>query len=83
MATDVDRTSETSRFVRDYFDALRRGEADAPRRFYAPDGRAHIHGVVGPAGRDEIAGFFAAWPGHARPLTGDVRGQLERAADTT
>ncbi len=25
----------------------------------------------------------AAWPGHAKPLTGDVRGQLERAADTT
>jgi hydroxyacylglutathione hydrolase len=25
----------------------------------------------------------AAWPGHANPLTGDVRGQLERAADTT
>ena len=25
----------------------------------------------------------AAWPGHADPLTGDVRGQLERAADTT
>ncbi len=25
----------------------------------------------------------AAWPGHARPVTGDVRGQLERAADTT
>jgi hydroxyacylglutathione hydrolase len=24
-----------------------------------------------------------AWPGHAEPLTGDVRGQLERAADTT
>jgi glyoxylase-like metal-dependent hydrolase (beta-lactamase superfamily II)/predicted ester cyclase len=24
----------------------------------------------------------AAWPGHAKPLTGDVRGQLERAADT-
>jgi glyoxylase-like metal-dependent hydrolase (beta-lactamase superfamily II) len=23
----------------------------------------------------------AAWPGHARPLTGDVRSQLERAAD--
>jgi glyoxylase-like metal-dependent hydrolase (beta-lactamase superfamily II)/predicted ester cyclase len=23
----------------------------------------------------------AAWPGHARPATGDVRGQLERAAD--
>ena len=25
----------------------------------------------------------AAWPGHAEPLTGDVRGQLEHAADTT
>jgi glyoxylase-like metal-dependent hydrolase (beta-lactamase superfamily II)/ketosteroid isomerase-like protein len=23
----------------------------------------------------------AAWPGHARPVTGDVRGQLEQAAD--
>jgi glyoxylase-like metal-dependent hydrolase (beta-lactamase superfamily II) len=22
----------------------------------------------------------AAWPGHAKPVTGDVRGQLERAA---
>ena len=25
----------------------------------------------------------AAWPGHAKPITGDVRSQLERAADTT
>jgi hydroxyacylglutathione hydrolase len=25
----------------------------------------------------------AAWPGHLGPLTGDVRGQLEHAADTT
>jgi glyoxylase-like metal-dependent hydrolase (beta-lactamase superfamily II)/predicted ester cyclase len=25
----------------------------------------------------------AAWPGHAEPITGDVRAQLERAADTT
>jgi glyoxylase-like metal-dependent hydrolase (beta-lactamase superfamily II)/predicted ester cyclase len=25
----------------------------------------------------------AAWPGHAKPVTGDVRGQLERAADET
>jgi len=23
----------------------------------------------------------AAWPGHAKPVTGDVRSQLERAAD--
>jgi hydroxyacylglutathione hydrolase len=25
----------------------------------------------------------AAWPGHAKPLTGDVRSQLERAAETS
>jgi hydroxyacylglutathione hydrolase len=25
----------------------------------------------------------AAWPGHANPVTGDVRGQLERAADSS
>ncbi|HVR06340.1 MAG TPA: nuclear transport factor 2 family protein [Solirubrobacteraceae bacterium] len=25
----------------------------------------------------------AAWPGHAKPVTGDVRGQLEHAAETT
>jgi len=25
----------------------------------------------------------AAWPGHAKPVTGDVRSQLERAADAT
>ena len=25
----------------------------------------------------------AAWPGHAKPVTGDVRAQLERAADRT
>ncbi len=25
----------------------------------------------------------AAWPGHAKPVTGDVRGALERAADST
>jgi hydroxyacylglutathione hydrolase len=24
----------------------------------------------------------AAWPGHAKPITGDVRGQLQRAAET-
>jgi len=25
----------------------------------------------------------AAWPGHAKPVTGDVRAQLEHAADAT
>jgi glyoxylase-like metal-dependent hydrolase (beta-lactamase superfamily II)/predicted ester cyclase len=59
MATDVDRTSETTRVAREYFEALGRAERDAQQRYYAPGARAHIHGVLGPAGRDEIAGFFA------------------------
>jgi hydroxyacylglutathione hydrolase len=59
MATDVDQTSETARVAREYFEALGRAEPDAQQRHYAPDARAHLHGVVGPAGRDEMAGFFA------------------------
>jgi hydroxyacylglutathione hydrolase len=27
--------------------------------------------------------LLAAWPGHAEPVTGDVRAQLEQAADET
>ena len=59
MATDVDQTTETTRVAREYFAALGRAERDAQQRYYAPDARAHIHGVVGPAGRDEMIGFFA------------------------
>jgi glyoxylase-like metal-dependent hydrolase (beta-lactamase superfamily II)/predicted ester cyclase len=60
VATDVQQqTQETARVVREYFEALARGEADAPRRFYAPDGRGHIHGVVGPASSEEASAFFA------------------------
>ena len=59
MATDVDRTSDTTRVAREYFEALGRAERDAQQRYYAPGARAHIHGVLGPAGRDEIAAFFA------------------------
>ncbi|HEX5899269.1 MAG TPA: ester cyclase [Solirubrobacteraceae bacterium] len=58
MATDVDQTSEITRVAREYFEALGRAERDAQQRYYAPDARAHIHGVLGPAGRDELAGFF-------------------------
>jgi glyoxylase-like metal-dependent hydrolase (beta-lactamase superfamily II)/predicted ester cyclase len=59
MATDVEQTSETTRVVREYFEALGRAERDAQQRYYAPDARAHIHGVLGPAGRDEVVAFFA------------------------
>jgi hydroxyacylglutathione hydrolase len=59
MATDVDQSAETARIAREYFEALGRAESDAPRRFYAPDGQGHIHGVVGPAPPEESATFFA------------------------
>jgi hydroxyacylglutathione hydrolase len=59
MATDVDQSSETTRVAREYFEALGRAEPDAQQRHYTADARAHLHGVLGPAGRDEMAGFFA------------------------
>jgi glyoxylase-like metal-dependent hydrolase (beta-lactamase superfamily II)/predicted ester cyclase len=60
VATDVQQQAqETARVAREYFEALGRGEADAPRRFYATDGRGHIHGVVGPASAGEASAFFA------------------------
>ncbi|HEY0360735.1 MAG TPA: ester cyclase, partial [Solirubrobacteraceae bacterium] len=59
MATDVDQTAETTRVAREYFEALGRGERDAQRRYYAPDAQANLHGVLGPAGREEMAAFFA------------------------
>jgi hydroxyacylglutathione hydrolase len=58
MAIDVDQSIETARVARDYFEALGRGESDAPQRFYAAGGRGRIHGVVGPAGPDESVVFF-------------------------
>ena len=33
MATDVDQSAETARVARGYFEALGRGEGDAPLRF--------------------------------------------------
>lgn len=57
----------------------RKGHARVPHRAFNQDteqARASIRKLAAmePA---------AAWAGHADPLTGDVRGQLERAADTT
>jgi hydroxyacylglutathione hydrolase len=59
MATDVDQTAETTRVAREYFEALGRAERDAQQRYYAADARAHLHGVLDPCGRDEMAAFFA------------------------
>ena len=58
MATDVDQTAETTRVAREYFAALGRAERDAQQRYYADDAQAHVHGVVGPTGREGMAAFF-------------------------
>ena len=59
MVIDLDQSIETARVSREYFEALGRAESDAPRRFYAPGGKGHIHGVVGPAAPDESVAFFS------------------------
>jgi glyoxylase-like metal-dependent hydrolase (beta-lactamase superfamily II)/predicted ester cyclase len=59
MATDTEQRHDTARVAREYFEALARGESDAPRRFFAPDGSDHIHGVLGPADPGAASQFFA------------------------
>jgi len=59
MATDVDQTAETTRVAREYFAALGNAERDAQQRYYAQDVQANLHGIIGPTGRDEVAGFFS------------------------
>jgi hydroxyacylglutathione hydrolase len=55
----ADEEQETERIVREYFAALGRAEADAPRHFYAHDGRAEIHGVTARLTPAQAAEFFA------------------------
>ena len=78
------RESDRLALVSDCFYTLdpqtgRKGHARVPHRAFNQDteqARASIRKLAAmePA---------TAWPGHADPLTGDVRDQLERAADTT
>jgi hydroxyacylglutathione hydrolase len=83
MSTDVDQSTGTARVAREYFEALGRAEGDAPRRFYAPHGRGHIHGIAGPGDREEIAAFFdglfGAFPDFRLDVL-DVVAEGERAA---
>jgi hydroxyacylglutathione hydrolase len=83
MSTDVGQSTGTARVAREYLEALGRADGDAPRKFYAPHGRGHIHGVVGPGDRDEIAAFFtgmfAAFPDFRLDVL-DVISEGERAA---
>jgi glyoxylase-like metal-dependent hydrolase (beta-lactamase superfamily II)/predicted ester cyclase len=83
MATDVDQSTETGRVAREYFEALGRADSDAPRRFYAPDGRGEIHGVTGTIAPDEAVTFFvelfAAFPDWRFEVL-DVIAEGDRAA---
>jgi hydroxyacylglutathione hydrolase len=53
-----------------------RGPARVPHPFYTQD-REQARASLRKLAALDLAG---AWPGHADPVTGDVRGQLERAA---
>ncbi len=53
-----DASADTARAVRDYFEAIERGDRDAQARHYAPHARVHLHGVM-QGGRDEIIAYFA------------------------
>jgi glyoxylase-like metal-dependent hydrolase (beta-lactamase superfamily II)/predicted ester cyclase len=83
MATDVDHSTETARVAREYFEALGRADSQAPKRFYAPGGRGHIHGVVGPVDADGATAFFdevfGAFPDWRFDIL-DVIAESERAA---
>jgi glyoxylase-like metal-dependent hydrolase (beta-lactamase superfamily II)/predicted ester cyclase len=83
MATDVEQSTETARVAREYFEALGRGDRDAPRRFYASGGRGRIHGVVGPVDADGASAFFGevfgAFPDWRFEIL-DVIAEGERAA---
>jgi hydroxyacylglutathione hydrolase len=83
MATDVEQSTETARAAREYFEALGRADSQAPQRHYAPGGRGHIHGVVGPTDADGATAFFdqlfGAFPDWRFDLL-DVIAEGERAA---
>jgi hydroxyacylglutathione hydrolase len=83
MATDVEHSTETARVAREYFESLGRADSQAPQRFYAPDGRGHIHGVVGPVDADGATAFFdevfGAFPDWRFEIL-DVIADCERAA---
>jgi glyoxylase-like metal-dependent hydrolase (beta-lactamase superfamily II)/predicted ester cyclase len=82
MATDVDR-SAPARVAREYFEALGRADPEAPRRFYAPEGRGEIHGVTGSVAPEEGVAFFtelfAAFPDWRFEVL-DVIAEGDRAA---
>jgi hydroxyacylglutathione hydrolase len=58
MATDVDRSTDTARVAREYFDGLGHADSSTPQRLYAPAAQTHIHGIVGPTGADGMKSFF-------------------------
>ncbi len=77
-----DRTAETARIAREYFEAVERGETDAQQRHYAPSAVATIHGQIS-GDRDVIQQHFemlrAAFPDFAFRIL-DVIAQDDKAA---
>ena len=78
------RESDRLALVSDSFYTLdpqtgRKGTPRVPHRAFNKDTEQARASIRKLAALDPAA----VWPGHADPLTGDVRGQFERAADTT
>jgi glyoxylase-like metal-dependent hydrolase (beta-lactamase superfamily II)/predicted ester cyclase len=76
------RESDRLALVTDCFYTLDMWGRDAPPRLES----TYSHDIAqARASMRKLAALepAVAWAGHGKPLTGDVRGQLERAADTT
>jgi steroid delta-isomerase-like uncharacterized protein len=84
MSTETSETAGTSAEVaRAYLEAVGRRERDAQVRFYAPDAKGRIYGVLGPAGMEEFRSFFGelfdAFPDFRLEVL-DVAAEGEKAA---
>jgi hydroxyacylglutathione hydrolase len=77
------RESDRLALTSDCFYTIDMWGRDAPPRL--PDALYNFDTEQARASIRKLAAMepAAAWPGHAKPLTGDVRGQLERAADSS
>jgi predicted ester cyclase len=84
MSTETTQVgSGTAAVARAYLEAVGRRERDAQTRFYAPDAKGRIYGVIGPAGIEEFQLFFGglydAFPDFSLEVI-DVASEGDKAA---
>lgn len=78
-----DTTTQTGRIVRDYFEEIEGGAADAALRHYGPTARATIQGIFSSEPREAVAEYFAglhaAFPDFSFEIV-DLLAQDDKAA---